>query len=115
MTRKGKELRDWKGLVAELRSHRAGCWFPHDPEYSWTFGNTVDPHHIVPRRGQRFDDRRNIVRLCRLCHQRAHGGLILVGGVRYEQITTEQIMRLKKLVDGSFYDEEFLDELRGKR
>jgi hypothetical protein len=70
-------------------------------------------HHIVYRDGvAAADDERNLAWLCVGCHDAHHQrGLANFFGRRIEELTTEQIIRLKKIKDPKFYDPEFLDRL----
>jgi 5-methylcytosine-specific restriction endonuclease McrA len=70
-------------------------------------------HHIVYRDGvAAADDERNLAWLCKGCHNAHHQrGLKNFFGRRIEELTTGQIMHLKKIKDPEFYDPEFLDRL----
>ena len=70
-------------------------------------------HHIVYRDGvAAADDERNLAWLCKGCHDAHHQrGLANFFGRRIEELTTGQIMHLKKIKDPEFYDPAFLDRL----
>ena len=74
-------------------------------------------HHIVYRDGiAERDDQRNLSWLCFACHSAHHQrGLENFYGRTVAELTTEDILRLKRAKDREFWDLEFLRELAGKR
>ena len=73
---------------------------------------TIDPHHIVKRKGDAWDDPRNLIALCRNCHDRVEGDWIDVTGRRHRQWTDEDVERAKRRVDPDNWDARYLDYLR---
>ena len=72
----------------------------------------VDPHHIVNRKGDAWDDPRNLTALCRSCHDRIEGDQIDITGRKLRQWTTEDVERAKRRHDPDNYDPAYLDYLR---
>jgi hypothetical protein len=71
------------------------------------------PHHIIYRRGDMYDDLRNLLAVCWLCHARIHDGpQTLVGGrVVLPEWTRENVERAKRRWDADNWDPQFLDSL----
>jgi hypothetical protein len=73
-------------------------------------------HHIVYRDGiAERDDQRNLAWLCFACHAAHHErGLTNFYDRTVNELTTEDILRLKRVKDREFWDLEFLRELSGR-
>jgi len=70
-------------------------------------------HHIVHRRGDIYDDPRNLASVCWLCHARIHSGeQITMGGRKCPAWTDEDVERAKRRHDPDHYDPAYLDYLR---
>ena len=70
-------------------------------------------HHIVKRRGKVYDDRRNLLPTCWLCHERIHtGDQRTMGGAILRAWTDEDVERAKRRHDPDHYDPAYLDYLR---
>jgi len=83
------------------------CWLCGESVYV----NTI--HHIVRRRGDVYDDPRNLSLVCWMCHQRIHhGDQRLVSGTILRAWTDEDVERAKRRHDPDNYDPAFLDYLR---
>ena len=73
-------------------------------------------HHMVYRRGDEYDDQKNLCATCDLvCHPRLHGQTIVIRGVRFEGWEKQQAFAIacaaKREHDPDNYDPEFLDRL----
>jgi hypothetical protein len=72
-----------------------------------------DIHHIVKRKGDAWDDPRNLLAVCWTCHARIHDGdQTTMGGQKLRQWTDEDIERAKRRWDPDNYDPAYLDYLR---
>jgi hypothetical protein len=70
-------------------------------------------HHIVTRKGDAWDDPRNLSKVCWLCHARIHGGeQTTVDGRKHPAWTTEDVERAKQRWDPDNWDPAYLDYLR---
>ena len=70
-------------------------------------------HHIAHRRGDIYDDPRNLASVCWLCHARIHSGeQITMDGRKHQAWTTEDVERAKQRWDPDNYDPAYLDYLR---
>ena len=94
------EFRDrWRDLPCWLCGGR-GAIVPH-------------VHHIVNRRGDIYDDPRNLSSVCWLCHARIHGGdQTTMDGRKHPAWTDEDVERAKRRHDPDNYDPAYLDYLR---
>jgi hypothetical protein len=68
---------------------------------------SLDIHHIVGGAGRKHD-RRNLLRLCRWCHEGLHAG-------GRNNLDRGVCLTAKRDVDDAYYDPEFLASLRRKR
>ena len=101
--RKPKARKQFKEFKAKWLHSR--CWLCERRA-------AVDPHHIVNRKGDAWDDPRNLSALCRSCHDRIEGEQIDITGRRLRQWTTEDVERAKRRWDPDNYDPAYLDYLR---
>jgi len=70
-------------------------------------------HHVVKRRGKVYDDRRNLLPTCWLCHERYHtGDQRTMGGTILRAWTDEDVERAKRIYDPANWDPKYLDYLR---
>jgi len=76
----------------------------------------TDPHHIIYRDGKAWDDERNLLWVCRWCHNRLHGQTQVIDGSRiagWRKDVAERIaMEAKERIDPDHYDPAYLDYLR---
>ena len=72
----------------------------------------VDPHHIAPRKGDAWDDPRDLAALCRMCHTRIDADQIDITVRRLRQWTTEDVERAKRRWDPDNWDPAYLEYLR---
>jgi len=80
----------------------------------WLCGENqaTEPHHIVHRRGDEYDDARNLAAVCWFCHKRIHDGeTVAMDGRRLPAWKLEDVLRAKRRHDPDNYDPEFLDRL----
>ena len=88
------------------------CWLCETRNYA------LHVHHIVGRKGDTYDDPRNLASVCWLCHARIHGGeqtirsLIAIGGRKLRQWTDEDVERAKRRWDPDNWDPAYLEYLR---
>jgi hypothetical protein len=80
-----------------------------------SFFEQLDPHHIVYRRGQVFDDERNLLAVCPKCHMRIHGATLVFRMGRYDPIPLKRVLEAKRDKDPEYWDLAFLRELSGRR
>ena len=90
--------------LEDFRAAYTRCWFCG---VRW-----FDVHHIVHRRGTRFDDRRNFAAACRCCHDRIHGSTVVWNGKRLPPIPQDEVLAMKRRMDAAHWDEEFLESLK---
>ena len=113
MIRHGKELKEWQVMLVDMSMHKPGCWFPQCPSLAYpTMLRTLHPHHIVRRKSRKWDDRRVILICCSGCHGRIHGETYILDGKRYDPISYEDVLDVKRSVDPEYFDEAFLETLR---
>lgn len=100
--------------------------FSRDFEYCWACGiweytrerqaidypRWLETHHIIRGSG-RIHDRRNLARLCKLCHDLHHGHVIRAKGVALPPLSLGNVLWLKSRHDT--LDREFLSDLRPKQ
>ena len=79
----------------------------------WVFG--LENAHIIGGSG-RTHDRRNITRLCGVCHKLAHGHTIRdQDGSKLPLLKLPHLLWLKARLDPEWYDVRYLKSLRIKR
>jgi hypothetical protein len=76
----------------------------------------TDPHHIIYRDGKAWDDERNLLWVCRRCHNRLHGHTQVIDGSRivgWKKEVAERIaMEAKERMEPEHFDPRYLDYLR---
>jgi hypothetical protein len=74
---------------------------------------TLHVHHMEERKGEPWDDPRNLASVCWLCHARIHGGeQTTIDGRKHPAITKEQVEQAKRRWDPDNWDPAYLDYLR---
>lgn len=70
--------------------------------------------HIIGGAGRKPHDRRNLARLCTMCHDLSHGSTIRHNGRPLPQLKLRHVLWLKHKFDREHYDRRFLRSLRPK-
>ena len=105
-TNRTKEAaRVMKEFRAEHLTPGCRCWLCESKQ-------AVDPHHIAKRRGDMYDDPRNLLAVCGDCHKRIDADFRTMGGRLLRQWTFEDVERAKRRHDPDNWDPRFLDYLR---
>lgn len=95
---------------AYCESHRecAVCWWPESD-----LRRPLHLHHIVGGFARaKGNDKKNYLRLCKRCHDVHHDGKV---AGNFPPITLAVILWVKREVDQSIYDHEYLSSLRNKK
>ena len=71
-----------------------------------------DIHHMAKRKGDAWDDPRNLLAVCGMCHARIDADQHDTNGRLLSQWTDEDAERAKRRHDPDHYDPAFLDYLR---
>jgi hypothetical protein len=83
------------------------CWLCETRNY------VLHVHHIVGRKGDAYDNPRNLSSVCWLCHARIHGGeQTTIHGRKHAAWTDEDVERAKRRHDPDNWDPAYLDYLR---
>jgi len=83
-----------------------------DPDYP----RNLENHHILGGTGQRKTDRRNLIRLCKLCHDLAHLATIKDNsGKPLQVLQRENVLWLKKFRDTKHFDLHYLNSISIQR
>ncbi len=72
----------------------------------------LEIHHII-KRGRRHD-RRNLARLCKLCHDLAEGHRVRHDGELLPTLNMANVLWLKRYCDSWYYERSFLKMIYGK-
>ena len=102
-----------------------GCpdrWTPETmtPPNGWRFVSRIDYprhleiHHLVGGAARTPHDRRNLARLCKLCHDLAEGLTVRWVGRIIPNLRLDHRLWLKHRSDREFYNKRFLRTLRPK-
>lgn len=119
MRRKNKAERD---MFDEFTGEHPFCWgcgIPDHPQYpiladGVEYLRCLDVHHLG-RGYARADDRRNLARLCRMCHELSSGATIkLQAGRKIAPLTLAHVLWLKYHHDRPHYDRSYLRHIRGR-
>ena len=96
---------------AEIHLRCACCHLPAHKAYGPD--RMLDVHHIAGRNGKDCHDHRNLLVLCRRCHDQFHfgGRFDDITGDRLPELTAGMILRCKAEVDG--LDEGLICALKG--
>jgi hypothetical protein len=71
-----------------------------------------DIHHIAKRKGDAWDDPRNLLAVCGMCHARIDADQHNINGRLLRQWTDEDVERAKRRWDPDNWDPAYLDYLR---
>jgi hypothetical protein len=106
-TKRGKEA---QRVIDEFRAQYCApgkrCWLCETEQ-------ATEIHHIVRRRGDIYDDRRNLLAVSWLSHQRLHHGpQTIFSGRVLPAWTDKDVERAKRRWDPDNWDPAYLDYLR---
>jgi hypothetical protein len=108
MKRKTKRSKEAQQQYEAFKAEWMGrlCWLCEAEEIT-------EIHHMARRRGDIYDDPRNLSALGWMCHRRYHDGeQRTVGGNVLRAWTDEDVERAKRRHDPDNYDPAYLDYLR---
>jgi hypothetical protein len=108
--RKTKRSKEVQRVIDEFRAEYCApgnrCWLCEAEQ-------ATEIHHIVRRRGDIYDDRRNLLAVSWLSHQRIHHGPQTISSGRVLPAwTDEDVERAKRRWDPDNWDPAYLDYLR---
>jgi len=92
------------------------CGIPQGGYDEINYPRNLENAHIVGGPGRnRQDDRRHLVRLCRLCHDLNHGRVIKSKGRLLVTLDLAHLLWIKSKLDPKYYDREELQRWLPKR
>ena len=107
--RKTKRKSEAQRHIDEFRER----WKHHPCWHCETRTYPLEVHHMEGRKGDAWDDPRDLASLCSLCHKRRHQGeQTTVDGRKHAAITREDVERAKRRWDPDNWDPAYLDYLR---
>lgn len=89
------------------------CGIPKNASlYTMDYSRWLENAHILGGTGQRKTDRRNLLRLCKLCHDLTHGHTIKDKNKnQFPNLTRKNLLWVKQRQDPEHFDIKYLDSI----